>query len=253
VHQGTMQSSCSTCHNSTSFRDVDGLFVHALTSFPLTGAHEQTVCESCHVDDAGGAFSALDPACETCHANEYLAATTLDHNSLGFATACENCHSTVTWSSGVFASHGDVSRGFDLVGAHEVARCESCHVVPGFASLFTATDEEDCYACHAADYDREHQGSGFPTTCSTCHGSDSWENGDFRDHDRELFPIYSGAHRGEWQSCQTCHITPTDFQVFTCLSCHEHSQSRMDDKHSGRSGYVYESVACLNCHPRGRE
>ncbi|HKJ01704.1 MAG TPA: hypothetical protein VJ997_04595, partial [Longimicrobiales bacterium] len=69
----------------------------------------------------------------------------------------------------------------------------------------------------------------------------------------QYFPIYSGKHRGEWNSCGDCHTTPTDLSVFSCLTCHEHNQKDMDDKHKGRSGYVYESGACLSCHPRGRE
>ncbi|HET9039456.1 MAG TPA: hypothetical protein VFN40_04765, partial [Gemmatimonadales bacterium] len=65
-------------------------------------------------------------------------------------------------------------------------------------------------------------------------------------------PIYSGAHAGRWASCATCHTNAANFQAFTCLTCHEHAKSTMDSKHSGRSGYVYDSQACYSCHPRGR-
>lgn len=253
VHQGTFQSTCTTCHNETSFQDVNGLALHAQTAFPLTGAHEQIACEQCHTDDLGGAFASLDTSCETCHEDDYYSSATLDHAELGFPQTCETCHSTLTWTTGVFASHAATSGGFELVGAHRVAACESCHTVPGFGTKFQTAGDDDCFSCHADDYAGEHQGSGFPTTCSTCHNSNDWDDARFVDHDRDSFPIYSGDHRGEWPSCQTCHTVPGDYQIFTCLVCHEHRQPKMDDEHRERSGYVYESSACLDCHPRGTE
>jgi hypothetical protein len=81
---------------------------------------------------------------------------------------------------------------------------------------------------------------------------DTWGDATFEQHD-QVFPINSGAHAGRWTSCADCHTVPDDFSSFSCLTCHEHSQARMDDKHLGEvSGYVYESSACLSCHPRGR-
>lgn len=407
VHQGTLSSSCAGCHNTDSFQDVDGLEVHASTAFPLTGAHEQISCIDCHVDGAAGTFTAPDATCESCHRDDYTAAASVDHAGLGFPLTCDQCHSTLAWlGSGLF-DHVTASGGFALVGAHEIARCTSCHVAPGFETRFSAADADDCYSCHAADYEEQHGGSGFPTTCSTCHdaqswdafegafdhtlasggfelvgahetaacqschtmpgygllfqastnddcfgchaadyeanhagsgfpstcstchgtetwdpgssfdhtlasngfelvgahviaaceschlqpgfepifeasgsddcyachaddyqathagsgfpttcatchGTDGWAGATLANHDADYFPIYSGAHRGEWSSCQTCHTNAADYSVFTCLSCHEHRQSAMDDKHSGESGYAYDSVLCLSCHPRGR-
>jgi len=41
--------------------------------------------------------------------------------------------------------------------------------------------------------------------------------------------------------------------VFDCLSCHPHDdKATTDSQHQGRNGYVYESNACYDCHPRGR-
>jgi hypothetical protein len=39
--------------------------------------------------------------------------------------------------------------------------------------------------------------------------------------------------------------------VFSCITCHAHNQSDMDNKHSGVSGYSYNSAACYQCHPTG--
>jgi hypothetical protein len=105
-------------------------------------------------------------------------------------------------------------------------------------------------ACHQADYDDEHQGSGYPTDCAACHTSTVWSDGSF-DHDADYFPIFSGNHQGKWSDCATCHTNPGDFSVFSCFGCHVHNQTSMDNKHEGRTGYVYASSACLSCHPNG--
>jgi hypothetical protein len=181
VHQGEFGGTCASCHNTTSFQDVNGLQIHAGTRFPLAGAHAQTTCESCHQDQREGAFTAMETACQSCH-------------------------------------------------------------------------EDDCYACHADDYQEEHAGTGFPTTCRTCHDVNTWEDASFEDHDTQFFPIFSGTHVGTWgDNCQTCHTQPDNFSSFSCLTCHEHNQAEMDDEHEDVAGYVYESTSCLSCHPSGTE
>ena len=61
------------------------------------------------------------------------------------------------------------------------------------------------------------------------------------------FPL-TGPHD---LSCTSCHDTGTT-SAFNCLNCHEHSQTRMDDKHSEVRDYRYASNACYQCHPNGR-
>ena len=72
---------------------------------------------------------------------------------------------------------------------------------------------------------------------------------EFKDHDSEFFPIYSGAHEGQWTECIDCHTDPSNYNVFTCISCHQNPET--DDSHIGVSGYIYEDNACLACHPTG--
>jgi hypothetical protein len=93
-----------------------------------------------------------------------------------------------------------------------------------------------------------HAAAGFPTTCDSCHRATdlSWQQGRFT----HRFPITSGPHR---QTCTSCHQSDSSFATFTCVTCHEHSRDRMDDKHKERAGYRYDSLACYSCHPTGRE
>lgn len=243
VHEGSITRSCTSCHTAESFSDVDPAVVHA-GSFPLEGAHLQTSCESCHTDDLGGAFRALDTECVTCHMRDYVSSSLVDHQGLGFSTTCGECHSTLDFRDVAF-DHFVLSGGFELVGRHASIECTTCHSGPGGDLPFTATDADDCVACHMSDYDREHRGSGFPTDCVACHTPFGWDGADF-DHS---FPIFTGRHRGEWDTCADCHTVPGDFATFTCLSCHR--QTETDAEHRGEPGYRYDSPTCLSCHPNG--
>jgi hypothetical protein len=158
-----------------------------------------------------------------------------------------SCHSTQAW---VPATFDHSLTAFPLTGAHRTVECQACHV----DDVFAGTDPA-CVSCHLADYQAttnpDHLGSGFGTDCASCHGTSQWEGATF-DHDGPFFPIYSGRHRNEWTSCSDCHVNPTDPSVFSCFGCHPHSdRQKTDEDHSGENGYVYESEACLACHPRG--
>jgi hypothetical protein len=247
VHEGRMVEGCASCHTTVAFRDVDGDRVHARTSFPLTGAHQQLTCETCHTDDRGGAFSALPTDCVSCHQADYRSARSVDHLAAGYPTDCTGCHATVAWSETPVFDHAILSRGFQLLGAHARTACASCHAQPGFTLLFPQpTGQEDCVACHQREYDARHAGSGFSTRCLDCHAIDQWEGATFDHASAARGFRLRGPHASA--SCASCHTTPSSFAVFTCLSCHEHRQTAMDDKHKERPGYVYESSACLNCH-----
>ncbi|MGW8315718.1 MAG: cytochrome c3 family protein, partial [Bacteroidales bacterium] len=160
---------------------------------------------------------------------------------------CAECHTTLPgWTPATF-DH----TSFPLTNGHSGVDCAQCHDPNDYANI-----SPDCYACHQADYDNttnpSHVAASISIDCMECHTTNpGWKPADFPIHDAQFFPIYSGAHRGEWSSCTQCHEDLNNYASFTCLTCHEHSQSTMDDKHSGESGYTYNSMACLECHPRG--
>ncbi len=251
VHAGALSANCVDCHNTARFDDVDGISVHMRTTFALTGAHVQVACSSCHTDDHAGFLSPLAPDCESCHLDVYETAQSIDHVANGFSQACQDCHGTIAWSGGGLFDHLTVS-GFELLGAHDRMACTNCHGAANLVLTVPQTAASDCFTCHESDYDANHRNSDFPTNCLQCHSTETWQDAEFVDHDALAFPIYSGEHQGEWNTCQTCHDTG-GFEAFTCFNCHEHRQSEMDDEHRGVDGYVYESLACLSCHPDGKE
>lgn len=241
VHEGRMLQSCSECHDTRSFNDVDGELIHARTSFPLTGTHRQITCESCHTDDVGGAFTPLPTDCVSCHDKDYRNAKSVDHVANNYPTDCTQCHSTVAWSDQPTFDHVTVSGGFALVGAHARLRCASCHQVPGMQPLFSPASQDDCVACHRSDYDREHSGSGFPTACVSCHNVNSWGDATF-DHASTSFPLI-GAHTS--LACSRCHSPSNNLAALPsgpsdCVACH---QADYDRQHGG-SGIPTTCAAC---------
>jgi hypothetical protein len=285
IHRGQLGSECSTCHDERTWRPNEIVTKHNLTRFPLVGAHAAAGCWTCHPGAEVGNFTRVDTECATCHMSDLARATNPDHQAMGFTDSCDRCHIPTTWTGAGF-SHP----GFPLTGAHRSLACEECHVGGVFTSLPTdcfschmddyngATDHlagnfptecqqchnttawmpanfnhagisMGCDTCHLDDYlgtdDPDHQAAGFPTSCEQCHNTNRWDGANF-DHS---FPI-AGPHD---RDCIDCHLIPNNFNTFSCTHCHEHRQSRMDDEHDDEDGYVWESNACLACHPNGRE
>jgi hypothetical protein len=232
---------CGACHSSASWEGAR--FNHNATRFALTGAHNAVPCTGCHVNGVPGS---PPMECASCHQSDLSAATNPPHASSLFTAPCGTCHTTAAWTGASF-NHG--ATAFALTGAHITTSCASCHGDGVYRGKATS-----CVSCHQADYNQtanpNHGAASFPTTCAGCHGTVTWLGATFN-HDAQLFPIYSGKHRGKWTSCATCHTSPTNFKLFTCLTCHDHRQSEMDGKHANRAGYRYESQACYACHPRG--
>jgi hypothetical protein len=239
---GGFPQDCNLCHATSAWPRAR--FNHATTQFPLTGAHRAVSCQQCHGD---GVYRGKDANCVSCHQSAYDGTTNPGHRDALFPTTCAVCHSTTAWQP---ASFDHSITAFPLTGAHRVVSCLSCHADGVYTGKTTA-----CAGCHQSEYDGTtdppHQAAQLPTTCESCHTTTTWTGAQF-DHDAPYFPIYSGAHNGTWASCATCHTDAGSYQAFTCLTCHEHSKSSMDSKHSGRSDYLYDSQACYSCHPRGR-
>ncbi len=245
---GGTPTSCTNCHNDQSWEDADFNHVTASNGFALLGAHSTLDCTVCH-DPSSNALLFPPPSgqndCVACHQDDYNG----QHSGSGIPTSCSDCHTQATWAGASF-DHVTASNGFALLGAHSTLDCTVCHDPSSNALLFPPpSGQNDCVACHQDDYDRQHSGSGFPTTCSDCHTQTTWLGATFQ-HDQ--FPIYSGIHSGKWNGCDTCHDVPSNYTSFTCFNCHQHSQSRMDSRHAGVGGYTYDSSACYSCHPNGR-
>ncbi|MCF8405768.1 MAG: hypothetical protein K9H58_17620 [Bacteroidales bacterium] len=232
-------TSCDECHTTNPGWTPANFEIHN-DFYPLTGAHSSVDCYSCHE----GVYSNTPNVCFDCHSEQYNQTSNPNHTIVGITTSCDECHTTNPgWTPALFEIHNDF---YPLTGAHSSLDCYSCH-----EGVYNNTPNT-CFGCHASDYnqtnDPPHASAQFPTDCELCHNQSAWEPSTFN-HDSQYFPIYSGEHEGEWDQCSDCHTNPSNYEIFNCLVCHE--QGDMADEHSGVTGYVYNSIACLECHPDG--
>ncbi|MFH1850748.1 MAG: hypothetical protein ABIA75_00225 [Candidatus Neomarinimicrobiota bacterium] len=245
----TDQRPCEDCHSPEGWLPLAEVptFNHDETVFPLEGRHRLARCTQCHdgnVDELHD-FARLSPECRDCH---------LDIHQGDFNGDCAVCHSPATWEMSGWRRNHDLTL-FPLSGTHQVTPCRDCHSQDFYTLRGNLTTE--CRTCHQTDFQQALAG-GHPQNddCLICHNTRHWSPVDMSNHDL-LFPIYSGAHNGKWNSCEVeCHVYAPDYTRFECgLNgvCHAHRQSAMDSKHRGEArNYVYLSSACFDCHLRGK-
>lgn len=250
MHYQTVGLDCARCHTPKSWLVENVTDIHQMGRFPLVGAHYAADCSQCHPSASLLRFEPLGIECIDCHQEDYQATTNPNHVQSNFSTNCIDCHSidAFSWSSSGF-NHDF----FPLTQGHSISDCSQCHPGNDFS-----TASPECISCHQSDYNStsnpNHAVANIPTDCILCHTTEpGWKPAEFRQHDAQYFPIYSGQHNGEWSTCADCHTNPGNYSLFSCIDCHEHNQSDMNDKHQGIGGYSWNSIACLECHPTGDE
>lgn len=249
IHEQTLGSDCSRCHTPNSWLVTNIREMHELSRFPLVGVHAMADCYDCHHAVSLLKFEPLGIDCIDCHQEEYTASTNPNHLVAGFSTECSDCHNIFAYEWG---ASGFNHSYFPLTLGHNIQECSKCHTSADYSDI-TA----NCFDCHEADYNSStnpnHLSSNFPTDCGSCHTTNpAWKPATF-DHDGPFFPIYSGEHQGEWNNCVDCHTNTSNYAVYTCIDCHDHNKSEMDDKHKEEKDYTYNSIACFDCHPRGKK
>jgi hypothetical protein len=240
-HRGAEGEACDRCHTPAGWAIGEAVRNHERTRFPLTGAHRVADCASCHAAVEPPMYAGTPRECIACHEQDARRpGMHPDHALAGFPSRCEQCHGTFAWGI-VRVTHS----WWPLRGAHAAVECFRCHGNDSYSGT-----PDRCEDCHKADYDRvsspSHTTLGFSRDCRECHRESAWSPALGGWHDR-LFPL-RGDHRS--LECADCH-TGGSTSTFTCTGCHAHEKTRMDSKHRGKGGYVYESTACLSCHPRG--
>ena len=239
-------TNCAACHTidpgwtPARFADHDEFY-------PLVGEHAAIAneCAMCH--DINN-YSDVPNTCVGCHLTDYNNAQVPNHIELNLSHDCASCHTpSPEWTPATFDIHDDF---YPLVGAHaEIATdCAACHNLNDYSDV-----PNTCIGCHQSDYNNaEPNHAGFPTDCLECHNQNDWEDANF-DHDG-IFPIYSGTHQGEWNNdCTSCHFNPNDYNLFSCIDCHEHNDpADLADEHNDVDDYEYVSQRCFECHPDGK-
>jgi hypothetical protein len=222
---------CAPCHPITAVQWGGAGFDHSV--FPLVQGHSGLKCADCHTSTP---FTAISPACYSCHQQQYTSALNPNHVTGGFSKTCSDCHSlSPGWAPATF-NHNN----FPLTLGHANVTCDACH--KGNYS----TTSTDCYSCHLTDYNGStnpnHKTLSFSTTCTLCHTTNpGWKPAAYTQHDTQFFPIYTGRHKGTWNLCTDCHTNAANYQLFDCIHCHQNA-------HRGSN---YTNAQCYNCHPTG--
>jgi hypothetical protein len=225
---------CLQCHNMNGWEG--GSFDHNGTGFPLTGAHVNVNCASCHVNNQ---YQNLATDCWSCHQSNYNAATNPNHVAGNYNHDCAQCHTTQAWSP---AQYDHNLSSFPLTGAHVNVSCAQCHI----NGQYTGTPT-DCWSCHQAAYQSannpNHLSNQLPHACLQCHNTSGWSPSTFN-HNNTSFPL-TGAHIQA--NCSACHTngqyqggTPTD-----CWSCHQSDYEGATNPNHASSQLPH---ACATCH-----
>ncbi len=233
---------CATCHSESAW--APSTFNHN-TIYPLTGGHA-IIANDCALCHPGGDYTNTPNTCAGCHTPDFNTSANPNHVALTLPTDCAMCHTTAPgWAPASFPIHNNY---YALNGAHTTIAndCATCH-----NGNYNNTPNT-CAGCHTPDYNAttnpNHTALQFSTDCTTCHTETAWAPAAF-DHDAQFFPIYSGKHKDQWNACADCHTNPSNYAEFTCTSCHVNPET--NNQHNGIGGYIYNSAACLACHPTG--
>ncbi len=225
-------TACTGCHDQRRWSPTTfTVQQHALTRFPLAGAHLALPCLACHRRDPAAGPRAPLPLhrdrvdCRSCHANPHGAVL----DSLLAGGGCRTCHVQDDWRTVAFA-HDDTR--FPLTGRHAAVACRRCHlpaetVSPGTPAVDFRALETSCAACHEDVHRGQFEPAAGGIRCDRCHVTTDWLAERF-DHDRDTrFPL-TGRHAAV--ACRGCHPrqagtdrpglltyrpTPTD-----CAACH---------------------------------
>jgi hypothetical protein len=209
---------CLECHPTG---EEEGSFNHNSTNFPLTGAHVETDCSACHPDFYAGTST----ICFDCHIQDFNQSTNPNHNAIGIALTCEDCHTTNPgWTPASFEIHDEY---YPLTGAHlTMPSCFDCH-----QDNYTSTPNL-CADCHTGVYNQttnpNHNAIGISTECEECHSTNpNWSPASFSIHNN--YYVLQGAHAIIANDCFACHEGNYNITPNTCYGCHTGDYNQTND------------------------
>lgn len=209
---------CESCHEDGRWEVTN--FDHSVTGYPLTGAHQQVACATCHGVGETRVACLPHASCTDCHADDS------PHQGVEATATCESCHRTEAWSAVTF-DHS--STGFAIEGQHAPLACEACHKD---TNTFAGT-EAACASCHEDDRPQNH----FDGDCGSCHAAAGWRPATLGggDHSVTGFAL-TGVHNT--LDCGACHTPGKATLSPFCVDCHAD-----EDPHRNMLGNT-----CESCH-----
>lgn len=212
---------CLNCHSVNGFKP-SGYTVedHRSSSFPLTGAHVDVDCYSCHEKKGQLKFRNIGINCVDCHEDIHK---TYISNTYYPGKECRSCHSTETWAT---ISFDHASTGFPLTGGHAGQTCRACHFgsETGHSAQQFASLDQQCTNCHSDIHYGQFESGGI-SDCLRCHTFANWQASSFN-HDNTNFRL-DGKHKDV--ACLACHVEVNQdnrsyikykIERYRCEDCH---------------------------------
>jgi len=216
---GITNAKCISCHKLSEIGKDSLMMNDTIVTNKKVLFHQglsKQKCTSCHTDHIG-----LNPG---------ISLGSFDHAmlSLTMINDCSSCHSQPS----------------DVLHKQLTTACNNCHNTSSWKSLETfdhdmilGTAKSNCTACHKKPDDNFHQQT--LDNCNKCHATSQWKPSTF---DHSTYFRLDGDHDVK---CNTCH-TDNNFTIFTCYSCHEHSESKIREEHIEDG--IYKFTNCAYCH-----
>ncbi len=233
---GITEGRCAECHAGAHFKpSTFDAKHHAVSAFPLTGAHMAVGCDRCHARTPEGMRFVPTPSeCVSCHTDVHQGAFDRAGKPalVDGRAGCARCHSTssfdtISWGG---ADHA-LWTGYPLKGAHAVARCTDCHARrdrPDASGRTLATAPTRCDACHADPHAGQFARAGA-TDCARCHSETQSFSRTTFDHQRDSRFALDAQHAS--LECAACHravnVAPGQSVVrfrplgTSCQDCHD--------------------------------
>lgn len=146
---------CAHCHSERGWESpkIDH------SAWPLTGAHAESACDSCHspsqqdrLSGRGATYRGVPRECEGCHLDTHAGQFRLTEPE----RACDACH--LTTSFGIEAFKHEELAGYPLEGAHAAVECSACHekekLRGGARVVRYRLGYQECADCHANPHAR---------------------------------------------------------------------------------------------------
>lgn len=268
------RNGCISCHENERFLPHGfSNDLHARTRFALTDSHLELDCESCHKDPEPGesrVFHDTPARCELCHQDSHQGQfdSILKNTTGNPRGTCAECHSARSFQE--IPAHGfnhGYWTGYPLVGAHGIARCESCHARSkepdplgrtfGRVSDHYGDTINGCITCHQDPHEGSFDQPNLPKTvggrdsCERCHSESAVSFQEItKEFDHDLWTGFSlrGAHGAI--ECSSCHGEVKEPNSLmknhgpakgsSCSDCHE-------DPHNEQFK-IAERNDCQRCH-----
>ncbi len=238
IHQNTLGSDCSGCHNNDSFKPAK--FNHDNSAFKLTGAHSKVDCIKCHAKEnrngkvyqkfKGVAYA----SCLDCHKDIHLGK---------FGKDCKSCHVTSSFKTINRTGFNHDKTNYPLEGKHRLVSCDGCHK----KNLQAKLKYQKCIDCHTDYHKGEFVINNEVKDCKDCHTLNGYQPSLYSIdlHQKSAF-ILTGSHLAV--SCQACHYNALSkiwkFKKIgnLCIDCHKNVHgTELSEK-------IMASNDCTICH-----